>query len=251
MRHGTALRLLIDSLKRRGVKGTVARGRRLIAQRQAARHKSRESKAFDAERGIDTATWVRVPDLETASPNQEYAVRYEPSSVEEFTLLMEKLRRHVDVRDFTFVDYGSGKGRVLILAAEHPFERIVGVEFDGSLDRVARENVATLGADAARIETFVMDAVTFDPPGGPLVLYFFHPFGVPVLRPVLARLRASLEDDPRAAFIVITGPPELSEAVEEAGFERVDVDELGWLTRGVFGAPAGLSSPRGGEERGS
>jgi hypothetical protein len=41
---------------------------------------------------------------------------------------------------------------------------------------------------------------------------------------------------------VITGPPELSEVVEEAGFERVDVDELGWLTRGVFTAPATLTS---------
>jgi cyclopropane fatty-acyl-phospholipid synthase-like methyltransferase len=196
---------------------------------------------FDEERGVDTATWVRVPELDTSSANVEYAVRYEPSSVEEFHLLMDKLR--VDHREFTFVDYGSGKGRVLMLAAELPFKRIVGVEFAESLDRIARQNIATLGADAGRIETHLGDATEFDPPEGPLVLYFFHPFGVPALRRVLDRVHASLELDPRPAYVVLTGPPELAQTVEGNGFQRVDVDELGWLTRGVFVAKAGVREP--------
>src|SRR5271166_3265808 len=33
-----------------------------------------------------------------------------------------------DFRDFTFVDLGSGKGRTLLMAADYPFRRIVGVE---------------------------------------------------------------------------------------------------------------------------
>ena len=61
----------------------------------------------------------------------------------------------VDHREFSFVDYGSGKGRVLMLAAAYPFRRILGVEFSESLDRVARDNIATLGADAGRVETVV------------------------------------------------------------------------------------------------
>ena len=82
----------------------------------------------------------------TDSPNRQFAVRYQPSSVEEFGRLMGKL--DVDHREFVFVDYGSGKGRVLMLAADYPFKRIVGVEFSPPLDRIARENIATLGADA-------------------------------------------------------------------------------------------------------
>ena len=66
------------------------------------------------------------------------------------------------------------------------------------------------------------------------MLYFFNPFELPVLRPVLARVRASLEETPRPAYIVVTGPPELAQAIEQAGFEPVDVERLGWLTRGVF-----------------
>ena len=73
-------------------------------------------------------------------------------------------RLDVDHSEFTFVDYGLGKGRVLMLAAEYPFKRIVGVEFSESLDRTARQNLTKLGADAARVTTHVMDAVDYDPP---------------------------------------------------------------------------------------
>lgn len=232
----TSLRLLHSSLRRRGVRGTLKRIRRLVVLRHAEQSKARADRRFDDERGVDTASWVHVPELDTQSPNREHAMRYQPSSVDEFDLLMGKL--HVDHETFTFVDYGSGKGRVLMLAAAYPFKRIIGVEFAGSLDRIARQNIATLGADATRIETVVADAAFFDPPPGALVLYFYNPFGVPVLQTVLERVRASLENGPRPAYIVITGPPELARAVEEAGFDRVDVDELGWLTRGVFAAPA-------------
>lgn len=215
----------------------------MLAFRDEARHKARADRRFDEERGIETAAWVRVPELDTESPNREHAVRYQPSSVDEFRLLMSKLR--IDHRHFTFVDYGSGKGRVLILATAYPFKRILGIEFAESLDRIAHANIATLGADASRIETVVADATAFEPPSEPLVLYFFNPFGLPVLRPVLERIRTSLDRDPRPAYIVITGPPELARAVEEFGFERVEVDELGPLTRGVFAAPATFTSRPG------
>ena len=231
----TQLRLLQASLRKRGLRGTLARAWRIVVQRGELRRKSRADQAFDREHGVDTATWVRVPDLDTASENVEHAVRYEPSSVTEFELLMDKLR--VDHSDFTFVDYGSGKGRVLMLAAEYPFKRIVGVEFAKSLLEISQENIATLGPDSGRIETFHADATEFDPPADPLVLYFFHPFGVPALQQVLARVLGSLERDPRPAYVVLTGPPAFAEAVEESGFKPVDVDELGWMTRGVFVAP--------------
>lgn len=235
MKHGvTAVRLLRESLRKRGVRGTVARMWRIVVQHNAVRRKARSDLAFDRKHGVETATWVRVPELDTPSPNVEYAVRYEPSGVSEFGLLMRKLR--IEHREFTFVDYGSGKGRVLMLAAEYPFRRIIGVEFAESLHEISQENVATLGADAARIETVLIDATEYEPPDEPLVLYFFHPFGAPALKRVLARVQASLERVPRPAYVVLSGPPEFAEAVEEGGFERVDVDELGWLTRGVFSA---------------
>lgn len=228
------LRLFVDSIRRRGVRGSVQRLRRLVVSRREHRRRVNADRAFDAERHVDTASWVRVPDLDAESPNLQHAVRYQPSSVEEYHLLMGKLP--VEGQGFAFVDYGAGKGRVLLLAAERPFERIVGVEFSPSLVETARRNLGTLGADGGRVELVTMDATEFDPPEEPLVLYFFNPFGPPVLRPVLERVRESLARRPRHAYIVLTGPPELAEVVEETGFEPVDVDRLGWRTRGVWTA---------------
>jgi len=45
------------------------------------------------------------------------------------------------LRDFTFIDLGSGKGRVLLMASDYPFKRIIGVEFMPELHRAAQENV--------------------------------------------------------------------------------------------------------------
>ena len=226
-------RLLADSLRRRGVRATWGRFVRMVKWRSAERRRRRADRAYDEALGVDTASWVRVPDLDADSPNLRHAVRYQPSSVDEFASLMKKL--DVDHREFAFVDYGSGKGRVLMLAAEYPFKRIVGVEFSESLDRIARQNVAKAN-DAGRIETVVRDAVEFDPPEDPLVLYFFNPFEPPVLEAVLRRVNASLDRNPRPAYVVVTAPPELSQTIEGAGFEPLDVERLGWLTRGVFRA---------------
>jgi SAM-dependent methyltransferase len=227
-------RLLADQLRRHGVRGTWRRFVRMVKSAPIERSRSQADRAYDHEIGVDTATWVRVPDLDTASPNRQYAVRYQPTDVDEFALLMAKL--DVDHSEFTFVDYGSGKGRVLMLAAEYPFKRIIGVEFSESLDRTARKNLAKLGPDAARVTTHVMDAVDYDPPDEPLVLYFFNPFASPVLRTVLERVNASLDRRPRPAYVVVTAPPELAETIEASSFDPVHVDRLGWKTRGVFRA---------------
>ena len=247
MRAATALRLLGNSLRTRGVRGTVGRIRRLVVHRSDLRRAARKDRAFDQARGVETAGWVRVPELDTESADRVHAARYQPSSVDEFELLIAKLRRQVDdVSDFTFVDYGSGKGRVLILAADHPFKRVVGIEFSKSLWLISRENLKAVGANGARVEAILGDATEFEVPAGPLVLYFFHPFEVPVLEPVLALIRRSLADDPRPAYVVVTGPPDFARAVDEAGFERIDVDELGWATRGVFRAPTPVAVARRG-----
>jgi len=232
VRPATAIKLLRESLATRGVRGTLGVMQRRLKQRPERWRRSRADKAFDAARGIETASWVRVPELDTTSANREHAVRYEPSSVAEFELLMDKL--DIDPSEFTFVDYGSGKGRALILAAEYPFKRIVGVEFAESLHEIARVNVATLGDDASRVETIHLDATEFDPPLGPLVLYFFHPFDGPALEKVLARIASSLERDPRPAYVVLTGPSAFARVVEARGFARVNVEDAGWMIRGVF-----------------
>jgi precorrin-6B methylase 2 len=228
-----ALHLRVGSVRARGLFGTVDRLRRAPALRRARRRQAEADREFDREHGVDTAGWVRPQLLDTESGNLRFAVRYQPSSAEEFALLVGKLG--VEPGRFTFVDYGSGKGRVLLLAARHGFRRVVGIEFAQSLVETAARNLREVGLEE-RVELLHLDAAQFDPPAEPLVLYFFNPFGVEVLRPVLERIRRSLAEAPRPVYVALTGPPPLAELLEEHGFQPLDVERTGWRTRGVWRA---------------
>jgi len=108
------------------------------------------------------------------------------------------------LRDFTFIDLGSGKGRVLLMASDYPFKRIVGVEFTPNLVSTAEKNIAGYFSDRQRcrkIETLCMDARDFQFPSGPLVVYLFNPFSESTFAQVLENLRRSLEQSPRPVYI--------------------------------------------------
>src|SRR6202035_991074 len=72
---------------------------------------------------------------------------YTPSSYLDVPPLMEMLPDAA--RRGTFVDLGSGMGRVLCLAATYPFRAVVGVEQCASLNEVARMNVQRMRGRAA------------------------------------------------------------------------------------------------------
>src|SRR5438552_13937135 len=48
---------------------------------------------------------------------------YQPTEPSLFHEMLKALK--IDFREFTFIDLGSGKGRVLLMAANYPFRRIV------------------------------------------------------------------------------------------------------------------------------
>jgi hypothetical protein len=111
---------------------------------------------------------------------------------------------HGALRDFTFIDLGSGKGRVLLMASDYPFKRIIGVEFMPELHRAAQENIAGYSSDRQRrrlIESVCMDARDFQFPPEPLVVYLFNPFSESTFARVMENLRHSVEQSPRPVYI--------------------------------------------------
>ncbi|HEX4811058.1 MAG TPA: class I SAM-dependent methyltransferase, partial [Bryobacteraceae bacterium] len=93
--------------------------------------------------------------------------------------------------DYTFVDIGSGKGRVLLIAAQYGFRRVVGVEFRRELHERALLNVQRWRASNPRstnIECLNMNARDYIFPNEKLVLYLFNPFGDEIMKDVLGHL---------------------------------------------------------------
>src|SRR5258708_5766180 len=109
-----------------------------------------------------------------------------------------------DLREFAFVDLGSGKGRVLLMASGCPFRRIVGVEFLRELHESALQNIARYSSESQQchnIESLCMDARDFEFPPGPLVVYMFNALPEPVFSRVLDNLSRSLQANRRPILI--------------------------------------------------
>lgn len=111
---------------------------------------------------------------------------------------------HGALRDFTFIDLGSGKGRVLLMASDYPFKRIIGVEFMPELHRAAQKNISGFLFDrqqCRQIESICMDSRDFQFPPGPLVVYLFNPFSEATFAQVLENLRQLIEQSPRPVYV--------------------------------------------------
>ncbi|MEO5819529.1 MAG: class I SAM-dependent methyltransferase [Vicinamibacteraceae bacterium] len=114
-----------------------------------------------------------------------------------------------DPRDYTLIDVGSGKGRVMFLAAEYPFRRIVGVESVGELHAAAERNIQRYRHRARRcpsIEAVHARAQDYAFPAEPLVLFFFNPFPADVMAQVMESVARSLEQHPRPIWLILLFP---------------------------------------------
>jgi hypothetical protein len=151
---------------------------------------------------------------------------YQPTEPALFHEMMDALQRHArsgqnatefrqfssgafTFSDFTFIDLGSGKGRVLLMASDYPFRRIIGVELIPALHQIAQENLTKYQSESQRcfaLESISRDATEFQFPAEPIVLYLFNPFPESGLRRVLANLEQSLRDHPRTVCVLYHNP---------------------------------------------
>ena len=177
--------------------------------RAESRERERRAAEFDAEFGVDTSGFIHPTELRISHPNQRHAISYRGSDPKYFHDAMSSLP--IDYRRFVFIDFGSGKGRALLLATKFPFKRIVGVEFSPGLHQIAKENIDRFSQNADHafeVESICMDATAFTLPVDPLVCYFFNPFDADIMQRVLSNIRNSLARAPRDLFVVYYNPRE-------------------------------------------
>jgi tRNA G46 methylase TrmB len=161
--------------------------------------------AFDREHGIETAT--ELP-LETAGVPLSEVARgngvYRPLTEKLFRAAITSIG--IDATKFTFVDIGSGKGKVLFMAAEHPFKRVVGIEYASGLHEVAIRNVATYRSNSQKckhIEPVHADALQYELPEGPLILFIFNALAKEIMRGLLKKLDAGVASERNRPLILI------------------------------------------------
>jgi len=159
---------------------------------------------YDRAHGVRTAGVVETGEMaDVQSPRRAGAMRYEPTRARPFRRFLEALDLP---RDGTFVDIGCGRGRVLVMAAQMGFRRVVGVEFSPVLCRQARENVAALHEAGTVIDVVEEDAALYRFEPDQNVIYMFNPFDEAVMNEVLDRIDESLREAPRTIWLVYQHP---------------------------------------------
>lgn len=213
-------RELSKSLAKRGVLGTLKFVGMLVAtgfrdfvtgehrsRRNGPSRLRRSSDAFDQRFGVETAGNVHLGALRINSANWIHGQQYEPIASPDFQSLLAPTG--IDISSATFVDLGSGKGRAVLLATRLPFQRVVGVEFSEELNLIAEENLRRFPQAEQRCTEVALlpgDAADFAFPAGPLVIYMYNPFGLPVMQQVVANLQATYQSAPRPIVVLYFTP---------------------------------------------
>lgn len=132
---------------------------------------------------------------------------YQATEPEIFREMMASLK--VDFQEFTFIDIGSGKGRALLMAADYPFRRILGIELLAALHGVAQKNLSAYKSGSQQcfaVEAVCGDAREFVFPAEPLVVYMFNPLTEAGVTVVTGNLVLSLDHYPRVAYLLYRNP---------------------------------------------
>lgn len=174
---------------------------------------------FDREHGVETGGFRSWRELQAGGANDPYISGYigvAPSIARRVIGLVE------GPEQYTFVDLGCGKGRALVVASERPFRRVIGVEIAAELAGAAAANAQAIRIRypaRPEIEVLQADAATFVLPPGPLVVFLYQPFEMPVMRAVAASLAKSLAASPRPAIVIYLFP------VLRRAFDRLPILE--------------------------
>lgn len=147
-----------------------------------------------------------------------------------FTYLQE------EANDGSFVDFGCGKGRTLVVAAHFGFKEIKGIEFAPALCAKANENINHISAFYPGINFSIIceDAVTYQVNKTDKVFFFFNPFDERVMLPVVKNILQSLREFPREIFVIYINPLH-KEIFLSAGFsEEYYLEKLKYLELSIL-----------------
>lgn len=157
----------------------------------------------EAPFGVSSEGRMALQELAIDSENRTLGFAYVPSPGRLVDTLLFNIDE--DLSRFDFIDFGSGKGRVLLVASHYPFRQIVGIEFSPELHEIAQENIRRYQSSARRcqdVHSICADAATFALPEHACVFYFNNPFAGPIFARVLRNIQVARERAHRKVYVL-------------------------------------------------
>ncbi|MGE0753994.1 MAG: class I SAM-dependent methyltransferase [Alphaproteobacteria bacterium] len=169
----------------------------------------RETSLFDWRYGVDTGTWMPLSEYSNTDADMKH---YQASFTGEIKRCFTLLRSLCDTASYTFFDIGCGKGKVLILAAQHlPCRGITGVELDHGLAETARRNLEIRSVNGHVVEVNARDFREYAPRS---IVYICDPFGEETLHAMLEQITQHCDE----CYLIYNNP---AYAAEPFGFHKI------------------------------
>lgn len=138
----------------------------------------------------------------------------------------------VNKNESTLLDYGCGKGRVIIAAASYQYKKIIGVELS-SLINIAENNIDKMKHRKTKnIVLKKCDAQDYKVPSDVNIIYFFNPFKGGVLENVIRNIYSSYKETPRKIYIIY---------FNNVQFDKI-ISHQDWLTK-IYQVESHLAFP--------
>lgn len=202
-----------------------AAGRRLLPGLKVSDGFTRHP--FDDEFGVRTSGLVAGRHLHSGHLHDRHATAYygvAPSVFQSLIKRWQKSRPEWALNQVSFLDVGAGMGRAMLLAAELPFRRVVGVELNPTLTRIAQKNLTiwrSSGRAQAPMRLICGDAVELPLPPGPCLAFLFNPFGAVVMRRLLTSWRKTLATRAEGLDLIYVNHEQEYVLERQAGFSRL------------------------------
>lgn len=154
---------------------------------------------FDAKYVTDTGGYLGPEELVKGRENDALNYGYSAIAPSVFREVCRRWRETLPavsgrIEAYSFIDVGAGKGRALLLAADLPFRKVIGVELSEELTRIAQKNVAQwsrISRPKAKIRVVQGDAAKFRWPRTPLLVYLYNPFACTLVAQMANNLAAA------------------------------------------------------------
>lgn len=173
------------------------------------RHRAAAAR-WERELGVETAGDHLLADEGLADPERH---DHSASSVLDLQRVLQRTAPRPE--HGVFLDLGSGKGRAVLVAAQRPFRRVIGVEFSPHLTAVARRNLdrARPHLRCGSVELVTGPAEEYAVPEDVSLIYLYNPFRGSVMARVCDSLHRSLVASPREVTVVVATPRHFEAAV--------------------------------------
>lgn len=180
---------------------------------------------FDFKYRSETLKIIELSELNDVTVTKAHSERYQATPY--YFLRKPLLKIRNEVQGSHFLDYGCGKGRALLLAAELGAQAVYGVDFSEQLCKACEENLKRHGKTS---NYFIecKDAVAYELRDQVNIIYFCNPFNNVLLEKILKKIKASLDRKPRKMIIIYFNPVYES-MFYDIGFQRAErISQRNW-----------------------